>query len=104
LLGQNGTGKSTFIRLLAGLLIPDASSEPSTKLHVSYKPQTISAKFDGTVQQLLQTKIRESYTNPIFITDVIRPLKIEHLYDHCVQNLSGERFWLICIKCIPMFF
>ena len=89
LLGQNGTGKSTLIKLLAGILSVDDTTKSLPKLHVSYKPQTISAKFEGTVQQLLQTKIREAYTNPIFITDVIRPLKIEHLYDHCVQNLSG---------------
>lgn len=89
MLGQNGTGKSTFIRLLAGLLAPDDTSQDIPKLHVSYKPQTISARFEGTVQQLFQTKLRDAYTHPQFITDVIRPLKVEQLYDQFVQNLSG---------------
>lgn len=45
MLGQNGTGKTTFIRMLAGLLKADNDVEVPT-LNVSYKPQKISPKFD----------------------------------------------------------
>lgn len=46
MLGQNGTGKTTFIRLLAGALKPD-SLEEVPELNVSYKPQKISPKFQA---------------------------------------------------------
>jgi len=88
MLGQNGTGKSTFIRMLAGLLASDNNAE-LCKLHVSYKPQTISAKFEGTVRQLFHQKIQEAYLHPQFQTDVVKPLQIESIINQDVQNLSG---------------
>lgn len=90
MLGQNGTGKSTFIRMLAGLLQPDNADAELPRLHVSYKPQTISAKFEGTVRQLFHTKIREAFCHPQFLTEVVKPLQIDQLLDQEVQHLSGE--------------
>jgi len=88
LLGQNGTGKTTFIRMLAGILKPDTEVE-LPELHVSYKPQKISPKFQGSVRQLLQTKIKDAYLHPQFVTDVTKPLQIEAIIDQEVQHLSG---------------
>eukprot|EP00796_Vickermania_ingenoplastis_P009995 gene9997-6977_t len=88
LLGENGCGKTTFIRLLAGRLAPDGDAQVP-KLAISYKPQTISPKFQGTVRDLLQTKIYDMFCHPQFQTDVLKPLTIEELLDQEVQNLSG---------------
>jgi len=49
MLGQNGTGKTTLIKLLAGILTPDQEDVDMPKLSISYKPQTIAPKFQGTV-------------------------------------------------------
>jgi ATP-binding cassette subfamily E protein 1 len=38
MLGQNGTGKTTFIKMLAGILKPDDESVEMMKLSISYKP------------------------------------------------------------------
>mmetsp|Transcript_30853 Transcript_30853/g.75672 ORF Transcript_30853/g.75672 Transcript_30853/m.75672 type:complete len:386 (+) Transcript_30853:1144-2301(+) len=128
MLGENGTGKTTFIKMLAGLLMSDdeekgaklidklkktlaeheEGSQEHTeaqeklekveskmseigvpKMHVSYKPQKISPKFEGTVRQLLHMKVRDAYIHPQFTTDVSKPLNIENIIDNDVQNLSG---------------
>ena len=88
MLGENGTGKTTFIRMMAGILQPD-SAETVPQLNVSYKPQKISPKSQGTVRMLLHNKIRDAYIHPQFITDVLKPMKIEAIFDQEVQNLSG---------------
>ena len=57
MLGQNGTGKTTLIKMLAGILKPDDDTIEMPRLNVSYKPQTIAPKFEGTVRDLLFTKL-----------------------------------------------
>ena len=64
MLGENGTGKTTFIRMMAGNLEPDAGSGNVPSLNISYKPQKISPKSQGTVRQLLHTKIQDAYIHP----------------------------------------
>lgn len=89
MLGENGTGKTTFIRMLAGLMKPDEDSVEIPELNVSYKPQKISPRFEGTVRQLLYAKIRDSWLHPQFMTDVTKPMNIDPLLDQEVKHLSG---------------
>ena len=67
MLGENGTGKTTFIRLLAGDT-PDVETDRQT-FSVSLKPQTISPKFQGTVRMLLIKTIKAAFMHPQFQTD-----------------------------------
>eukprot|EP00191_Tetraselmis_sp_GSL018_P018003 CAMPEP_0177589164 /NCGR_PEP_ID=MMETSP0419_2-20121207/6644_1 /TAXON_ID=582737 /ORGANISM="Tetraselmis sp., Strain GSL018" /LENGTH=704 /DNA_ID=CAMNT_0019079473 /DNA_START=16 /DNA_END=2132 /DNA_ORIENTATION=- len=100
LLGENGMGKTTFIRMLAGMLKPDDADNLEFDLpefNVSYKPQKISPKFEGTVRTLLHKKVRDSYLHPQFVSDVIKPLNIEALFDQEVQNLSGGELQRVAI-------
>jgi len=96
MLGENGTGKTTFIRMMAGKLAPDEGDEVPT-LNISYKPQKISPKSQGTVRQLLHNKIRNAYVHPQFVTDVMKPLMIENIIDQEVQNLSGGELQRVAI-------
>lgn len=112
MLGENGTGKTTFIRMLAGLLKSDEMEKAEAKedqdgidaasLHynsslVSYKPQKISPKFGGTVRQLLHKRCRDAYVHPQFVTDVVKPLNIENIIDNEVQTLSGGELQRLAI-------
>jgi len=97
MLGENGTGKTTFIRMMAGKLEPDAGSADVPVLNISYKPQKISPKSQNTVQHLLHEKIRDCYIHPQFIADVMRPLNINELIDQEVQNLSGGELQRVAI-------
>lgn len=66
-------------------------------LSVSYKPQKIAPKFQGTVKQLLDTKISLALVRPQFQSDVINPLKIVDLFSMNVQNLSGGQLQRVAI-------
>ena len=102
MLGENGTGKTTFIRMLAGITKPDEFLDADEdaeipSFNMSYKPQKISPKFESTVRNLLHSKIRDAYLHPQFKSDVMTPLRVEELMDQEVQNLSGGELQRVAI-------
>jgi ATP-binding cassette subfamily E protein 1 len=97
MLGENGTGKTTFIRLLAGMIKPDDHFVELPEFNVSYKPQKISPKFPSTVRNLLHKRIRDAYLHPQFVTDVMKPMQVEELMDQEVQHLSGGELQRVAI-------
>jgi ATP-binding cassette subfamily E protein 1 len=74
LLGQNGIGKKTFIRMLASQQAADDFEFPIPELSVSDKPKKIRPRFEGTVEQLLDAKIQEAMAQGKFKEMVVQPL------------------------------
>jgi ATP-binding cassette subfamily E protein 1 len=95
MLGENGTGKTTFVKLLAGDS-PDSETDKQT-FNVSLKPQKIAPKFPGTVHQLLLKQIKSAFLHPQFQTDVVKPLSLEGVLDQEVTTLSGGELQRVAI-------
>ncbi len=96
ILGANGIGKTTFVKILAGLEETDDSRKLS-QLEVSYKPQYISAEYEGTVQMLLMDVAKENFASGWYRTEILQPFKIDLLLDRCVKELSGGELQKVAI-------
>ncbi|NPA62095.1 MAG: ribosome biogenesis/translation initiation ATPase RLI [Methanococci archaeon] len=96
ILGPNGIGKTTFVKLLAGVIKPDEGEVVKEgDIKVSYKPQYISPDYDGTVEDLLSsiTNIHTSY----YKSEIINPLQLERILDMNVKDLSGGELQRVAI-------
>jgi ATP-binding cassette subfamily E protein 1 len=96
ILGANGIGKTTFVKILAGIEEADGG-EKFGKLVVSYKPQYISAEFEGTVQELLMSLAKENFSSGLYRSEILLPLKINLLLDRNVAELSGGELQKVAI-------
>jgi ATP-binding cassette subfamily E protein 1 len=96
MLGENGTGKTTMIKMLVGLLKPDNGIEVPNLL-ISYKPQKIAPRKDVNVRALLQEKLGTKWQIPQFMSDIVKPLQIESLLDKRVLTLSGGELQRLAI-------
>lgn len=86
--GPNATGKTTFVKMLAGVLAP-ASGTVDRKVRVAYKPQYIKPEYDGTLESLYREALGNRMEAPFFTAEVEHPLSIKTLYGKEVKSLSG---------------
>ncbi|MHB8634191.1 MAG: ribosome biogenesis/translation initiation ATPase RLI [Thermoplasmatota archaeon] len=86
--GANGTGKTTFVKMLAGVMAPDGP--PLARLaKVSYKPQYVKADYDGTVADLFRAEAPELLTGGFQQAEIARPMNLKPLLERNVADLSG---------------
>ncbi len=89
-LGPNGIGKTTFIKMLSGEEKPSQGEILSIKeLEVSYKPQYISLDYKGTVKEYLQNAAGKEFETSVYKTEILNPLRMEKLFDRKLNELSG---------------
>ncbi len=85
--GPNGIGKTTFAKMLAGVVKPD-QGRIKKKVKISYKPQYLVSDYSGTVKEFLYTTV-PSFGSNIFRTEIMKPFLLEELLEKKMDELSG---------------
>ncbi len=93
IVGENAIGKTTFVKLLAGIEEPDGGKVPR-KLKISYKPQYIKSDFMGTVAELI---MQSGMNMGVFEREIRRRLEIDDLMEKDVRHLSGGELQRVAI-------
>lgn len=98
ILGPNGIGKTTFVKLLAGIEKPDEGETSALEeLSVSYKPQYISAEYEGTVEELLRSIVKDEFMSGWYKSEILQSLNVQSLLDRNVMELSGGELQRVTI-------
>ncbi len=90
ILGENGIGKTTFVKILAGVLKQD-KGEITQKVRVSYKPQYLETKSNDMVINILGDAVK-NYSHQLIL-----PLNLEPLFDKKLSELSGGELQRVAI-------
>ncbi|AKG91306.1 putative ATPase [Geoglobus ahangari] len=94
-LGPNATGKSTFVKVLAGVL-EDDEKKVDLDIKVSYKPQYVKADISMPVGMFLRS-INPMVESSYYKTEFIKPLQLEKLMEKNLDELSGGELQRVAI-------
>jgi ATP-binding cassette subfamily E protein 1 len=96
IIGANALGKTTFMRMLAGVDKPDLG-KIDVSASISYKPQYLNQEYDGDVRSMMYM----AYQNPIEGSSVeqqiLIPMGVKKLYEKSVKNLSGGELQKVAV-------
>ena len=97
--GPNGIGKSTFAKLLAGRLDPDAGAVDAA-LDIAYKPQYIEIDQPMRVDTFLSS-ITDEFGSSYWNTEIAQPLQLDPVMEQSLTDLSGgERQRVAIAACL----
>jgi ATP-binding cassette, sub-family E, member 1 len=90
ILGENGIGKTTFVKILAEEIKPD-TGQITEKASFNYKPQYLNTDSDELVLNFLQ-KVIEKHEHTI-----LNPLELKPLLERQLKELSGGELQRVMI-------
>lgn len=94
--GANALGKTTMMKMIAGVEKPDSGSIES-KVKIAYKPQYLTNDYDIEVITLLEKAYGGSIQETPEEEIIVNPMKIKKLYNKSVKNLSGGELQKVAI-------
>ncbi len=97
IVGANALGKTTFMRMLAGMEKIDQGGLDTT-IRISYKPQYLNQDIDGDVRSLIYSANTGPFEGTTVEEHVLSPLGIKKLYDKSVKGLSGGELQKVAIS------
>ena len=87
IMGANGLGKSTFLKLLVHEIKPDKGKPPSLK--ISYKPQYLDHHREETVEEYLRMIAGEEFDSGWYKQNLLEKLGINNILKNKIEYLSG---------------
>ena len=85
--GENALGKSTFLKLIAG--IEPADKGKVKKIKLSYKPQYLDSNIDKTVFEFLKDKAGSSINSGWYKQNILEKLGLKNILNNNIKDLSG---------------
>jgi ATP-binding cassette subfamily E protein 1 len=96
LVGANALGKTTLMKLIAGIEKPDSGNiEMSAK--ISYKPQYLQQEHEGDTRSLLSTAYQAPIEGSAVENHILIPMGIKRLYDKNINTLSGGELQKVAV-------
>lgn len=96
IVGANALGKTTFMRMLAGVDKPD-SGKIDIGVKISYKPQYLSQDYDGDVRSLMYAAYQSPIEGSAVEEQIVIPMGVKKLYEKSVRNLSGGELQKVAV-------
>ena len=96
IMGANALGKTTFMKMIAGVEKPD-DGEITKKIKIAYKPQYLQNDSDVEVISVLDKANGGQIEGSQEEEQILDPLKIKKLYNKSIRNLSGGELQKVAI-------
>jgi len=97
IVGANALGKTTFMKMLAGIDKMDNGSLDAN-VKISYKPQYLNQDIDGDVRSLIYSVNGGPFEGTLTEEHVFSPLGLKKLYDKSVKGLSGGELQKVAVS------